>query len=69
VAREIGYECKSHHLRYHPAGRRAKPRCLHDPRGRGPHRQIVIASAKAYVKACTKILQPSARARLQTGDV
>jgi len=37
--------------------------------GQGADTDIVIASAKAYINACNKILQPSARAHPQTGDV
>jgi 2-isopropylmalate synthase len=37
--------------------------------GQGADTDIVIASAKAYVNACNKILQPRDRAHPQTGDV
>jgi len=37
--------------------------------GQGADTDIVIASAKAYINACNKILQPRERAHPQTGDV
>jgi 2-isopropylmalate synthase len=37
--------------------------------GQGADTDIVIASAKAYINACNKILQPGERAHPQTGDV
>ena len=37
--------------------------------GQGADTDIVIASAKAYINACNKILQPAHRAHPQTGDV
>jgi 2-isopropylmalate synthase len=37
--------------------------------GQGADTDIVIASAKAYINACNKVLQPLARAHPQTGDV
>jgi 2-isopropylmalate synthase len=37
--------------------------------GQGADTDIVIASAKAYLNACNKILQPLERAHPQTGDV
>lgn len=37
--------------------------------GQGADTDILIASAKAYVNACNKILQPAERAHPQTGDV
>jgi 2-isopropylmalate synthase len=37
--------------------------------GQGADTDIVIASAKAYINACNKILQPVERAHPQTGDV
>jgi 2-isopropylmalate synthase len=37
--------------------------------GQGADTDIVIASAKAYINACNKILQPAQRAHPQTGDV
>ncbi|MBN2887495.1 MAG: 2-isopropylmalate synthase [Chromatiaceae bacterium] len=37
--------------------------------GQGADTDIVIASAKAYINACNKILQPAERAHPQTGDV
>lgn len=37
--------------------------------GQGADTDIVIASAKAYVNACNKIMQPPERAHPQTGDV
>jgi 2-isopropylmalate synthase len=37
--------------------------------GQGADTDVVIASAKAYINACNKILEPSARAHPQTGDV
>jgi 2-isopropylmalate synthase len=37
--------------------------------GQGADTDIVIASAKAYINACNKILQPLERAHPQTGDV
>jgi 2-isopropylmalate synthase len=37
--------------------------------GQGADTDIVIASAKAYINACNKILQPVQRAHPQTGDV
>ncbi len=37
--------------------------------GQGADTDIVIASAKAYINACNKILQPGDRAHPQTGDV
>jgi len=37
--------------------------------GQGADTDIVIASAKAYLNACNKILQPALRAHPQTGDV
>jgi len=37
--------------------------------GQGADTDIVIASAKAYINACNKILQPNERAHPQTGDV
>ncbi|MGE5154730.1 MAG: alpha-isopropylmalate synthase regulatory domain-containing protein, partial [Bdellovibrio bacteriovorus] len=37
--------------------------------GQGADTDIVIASAKAYINACNKILQPAQRAHPQNGDV
>jgi 2-isopropylmalate synthase len=37
--------------------------------GQGADTDIVIASAKAYINACNKVLQPLERAHPQTGDV
>jgi len=37
--------------------------------GQGADTDIVIASAKAYINACNKILQPALRAHPQNGDV
>jgi 2-isopropylmalate synthase len=37
--------------------------------GQGADTDIVIASAKAYINACNKILQPARRAHPQKGDV
>jgi 2-isopropylmalate synthase len=37
--------------------------------GQGADTDILVASAKAYVNACNKILQPRERAHPQTGDV
>jgi 2-isopropylmalate synthase len=37
--------------------------------GQGADTDIVIASAKAYINACNKILHPLERAHPQTGDV
>jgi len=37
--------------------------------GQGADTDIVIASAKAYINACNKILQPRERVHPQTGDV
>jgi 2-isopropylmalate synthase len=37
--------------------------------GQGADTDIVIASAKAYINACNKILQPRERAHPQSGDV
>jgi 2-isopropylmalate synthase len=37
--------------------------------GQGADTDIVIASAKAYINACNKILQPAKRAHPQNGDV
>jgi 2-isopropylmalate synthase len=37
--------------------------------GQGADTDIVIASAKAYINACNKILEPQERAHPQTGDV
>ncbi len=37
--------------------------------GQGADTDIVIASAKAYINACNKILQPAQRAHPQQGDV
>jgi len=37
--------------------------------GQGADTDIVIASAKAYINACNKVLQPRERAHPQTGDV
>jgi 2-isopropylmalate synthase len=37
--------------------------------GQGADTDIVIASAKAYINACNKILQPVERAHPQTADV
>ncbi len=37
--------------------------------GQGADTDIVIASAKAYINACNKILQPARREHPQTGDV
>lgn len=37
--------------------------------GQGADTDIVIASAKAYINACNKVLQPLDRAHPQTGDV
>ncbi len=37
--------------------------------GQGADTDIVIASAKAYINACNKVLQPRDRAHPQTGDV
>jgi 2-isopropylmalate synthase len=37
--------------------------------GQGADTDIVIASAKAYINACNKVLQPRERSHPQTGDV
>ncbi|AGA92033.1 2-isopropylmalate synthase, bacterial type [Thioflavicoccus mobilis 8321] len=37
--------------------------------GQGADTDIVIASAKAYINACNRLLQPGQRANPQTGDV
>ena len=37
--------------------------------GQGADTDIVIASAKAYINGCNKLLEPAVRAHPQVGDV